>query len=240
MDFPKLRFVLCPGRNPDQKYLSYYNEIYRAWHKLWSETYTELKDPTPLYSDAFTRQDFIAAVFMNEKCQGFILFRHCDFSTAAARHDSYFQQWSELHLKKLSKIGNNILICGNLGIIPEARGKSTGIPMKYLVTGFAAEVIKHSVADVTIATPRKDKGVHTTAFGWGGQLIAKDVDWGHGVTVDLAYCTREDLLNAPDHELTPVIQKLWDEMLVIPENPLETINTISKYLHVGSMKKKVS
>lgn len=220
-----LQFILCPGRSPDKKYSDIYNQIYSAWHELWTSTYTELKDESPLHSDAFTRQDFIAAIFLKGQCQAFILFRHADLSLLSSVQDSYFQQWSELHLKRVSQLGNNVLICGNMGIVPGARKNSLGFSMKHLMLGFITEIVLHSTADVAISTPRKDRCVHSAVYRWGGVCIAEDVNWGLDIIVDLTAFYKTELLKCRDHEVVPLVQRLWSQMLVIPETPLESVNS---------------
>ncbi len=219
-----LRFILCPTKCPDPSYKHIYNEIYQAWHALWSQTYKELNDPSPLYSDAFTRQDFAAAIFKEDKCLAFILFRNLDLSLDSSFHDSYFEQWNEIHLKKVHQAGNHILICGNLGIAPLARQISLGFSMKDLLCGFIAEVALHSTSQIVISTPRKDKGVHTAAYRWGGVPIAQDIDWGLNVVVDLVALYKEELRKKRNHEILPLVLSLWDQMLVVPERPLETMS----------------
>jgi hypothetical protein len=220
-----LQFILCPGRNPDPRYLSTYNQIYRAWHQLWIATYAELKDDSALYSDAFTRQDFIASIFLKGQCQAFILFRHADLSQEPALHDSYFQQWSEIHRKRVAKTGQHVLICGNLGIVPNARQESLGFSMKHLMMGFITEIALQSQADSVISTPRKDRGVHSAVYRWGGVSIAQNIDWGLDVVVDLTAFYKKEVMENRDHELVPLVENLWKNMLVIPENPLETVNS---------------
>jgi hypothetical protein len=220
-----LQFILCPGRAPDEKYRGVYNEIYRSWHTVWTDAYSELQDASPLFSDAFTRQDFIAAIFLDGKCLAFILFRHMDLALSSTLNDSYFTQWSEIHRQKVSKLGRNILICSNLGIDPAARKQSLGFSMKHLMVGFITEIALQSAADVVLSTPRKDKGVHSAAYDWGAISIAQNINWGLDVIVDLTALVKEELLKKRTHELVPMIEKLWQDMLVIEERPIETVNS---------------
>lgn len=234
-----LQFVLCPGRSPEQEHSHIYDQIYESWHRLWTSTYAELKDESPLYSDTFTRQDFIAAIFFKGQCQAFILFRHANISHRSCLHDSYFQQWSELHLARVSQLGKNVLICGNMGIVPEARKNSLGFSMKHLMLGFITEIVLHSNADVTISTPRKDRDVHSAVYRWGGISIAQDIDWGLDVCVDLTAFYKDELLKNRNHELVPLVQSLWNQMLVIPETPLETVNSFLNPVTASVKNRKV-
>jgi hypothetical protein len=222
-----LRFVLCPGRNPEARHLDLYNQIYDSWHSVWQATYKELEDTSPLYSDAFTRQDYIAAIFDGSKCLAFLLFRLVDTQSRASLKDSYFEQWSELHRHKFSQAGKNILICGNLGIVPEARQETLGISLKHLITGFMTKIALHSAADISICTPRIDRGVHSAVYRWGAYPIAQNVDWGLNVLVDLVAFDKQSILAKHDHELVPLVSKLWQERLVIRETPLESVDSFS-------------
>ncbi|MES2801068.1 MAG: hypothetical protein V4654_01125 [Bdellovibrionota bacterium] len=228
-----LQLVLCPVRDPEIKYRSLFQKIYSCWHQVWTAAYGEAKhhqDHEDLKSDSFTRQDFVAAIFHNNECIAFILFRHADASLVTTQDDSFFTQWSEIHRKAAAKIGQRLLICGNLGVLPTFRQKSLGVSLKDLMGGVISEITLQSNADATLATPRRDRNVHGAAYKWGAVPIAQDISWGFGIQIDLISFHKANLLKHRDHELRPLIDELWQNKIVVNENIFESIE---KFKHTA-------
>lgn len=228
-DHLDLQLVLCPVRAPETKYTDIYNKIYKCWHTVWTSAYEEAKckkKEDVLKSDSFTRQDFVASVFHKDECIAFILFRYAHLKSLSTQDDSFFSQWSEIHLKKVSKIGNDLLICGNLGVTPSFRQKSLGISLKELICGIIAEITMQSTVDATLATPRRDRNVQGAAYQWGAVPIAQDIPWGFDINVDLISFHKSQLRKHRDHALRPLIDELWLNKLVVGKQNTETIEDL--------------
>lgn len=226
-----LKLVLCPTRNPEEKFLQIYNNIYNCWYKVWTAAYSEANCPLEhekLKSDTFTRHDFAAAVFHQDECIAFILFRYLDMSLATSLEDSFFSHWEETSMNSVKNLGRHIMVCGNLGVTPSIRIKTLrnalqGASLKDVMGGVISEVTIHSKASATLATPRRDKKVHTAAYNWGAYAITEDVAWGFGIQVDLAAFEKGELLQKRDHKLKPLIDNLWLNKLVVKKESFESI-----------------
>lgn len=221
-----LQLIICPTRDPEFKYAETYNKIYKCWHSVWSKAYAEVKyhsDNQCLKSDSFTRQDFVAAIFHKNECVAFILFRYAHLDLISLKDDSFFSQWSEIHIRAVSKQGPRLLICGNLGVIPTFRQKTLGISLKELICGLIMEITVQSEVDATLATPRRDKNVHSAAYLWGATPIAKDISWGFGINVDLISFNRTHLLQRQAHPIQHVIDNLWFNKIVIEHSSCDLI-----------------
>lgn len=240
-----LQLVLCPVRDPETKHSDTYNKIYKCWNSVWTAAYEEAKyqrKDDVLKSDSFTRQDFVAALFRKEECIAFILFRYVHLKSLSTQDDSFFSQWSEIHLKKVSKIGEDLLICGNLGVLPTFRQKTLGVSLKEIIGGVIAEITLQSTVDATLATPRRDRNVHEAAYQWGAVPVAQDIHWGFDINVDLISFHKAQLLKKRDHHLRPLIDELWLNKLVIEKLKTETIqdfkNTVPYSLQHSKISKK--
>lgn len=234
-----LQFVLCSGRNPESKHAFIYDKIYNAWLQVWTQAYADINEQNPLYSDTFTRQDVIAAVLHQGECLAFILFRHADLNRPATLNDSYFEQWKPEDLKKVAGFGDQILICGNFGIIPTARCEGLGFSVKALMLGYITEICLHSSCDIVISTPRRDKNINSVVYTWGGMKIAENVDWGHGVQVDLTAFIKQGILERRNHEVMPLVKELWSQRLVIREVAFEGVNDFENNIQfLDTFKKK--
>lgn len=227
----KLQLVLCPVREPEPKYKDYYEKIYKCWNSVWEAAYTEAnykKRSDDLKSDTFTRQDYAAAYFYENECVAFILFRHVDLSLQTTLDDSFFAHWSEIHRKAVSKIGNKIIICGNLGVAPTFRHNSLGFSLRDLFGGLITEVTLQSGADATIATPRRDRNMHGAAYRWGAFPIAQDIPWGYGIQIDLIAFCKEQILQHRNHELQSLSDQLWQNKLIIGSQVVELFKEFNK------------
>ena len=240
-----LQLVLCPVRDPETKHRDIYNKIYQCWNSVWTAAYAEAKcqrRDDALKSDSFTRQDFVAALFHKEECIAFILFRYAHLGSLSTKDDSFFSQWSEIHLKKVSKIGDDLLICGNLGVLPTFRQKTLGVSLKEIIGGVIAEITLQSTVDATLATPRRDRNVQKAAYQWGAVPIAQDIPWGFDINVDLILFHKSQLLKCRDHALRPLIDELWLNKLIIEKLNTETIqdfkNTVPYSLQSTKIDKK--
>lgn len=228
-----LQLVLCPVRQPDKKYKDLYDKIYKCWNLVWEEAYTAAhykKKSDDLKSDAFTRQDYAAAFFYEGECVAFILFRHIDMSLLSSQDDSFFTQWSEIHRKALSKIGNHFLITGNLGVLPTFRNKNLGVSLKDLMVGIVAEITLQSNADATIATPRRDRNVHGTSYNWGAIPIAQDVAWGCGIQIDLVAFCKDQVAQKRAQLKRPLLDELWLNKIVVGESNFESVDQLKDTL----------
>lgn len=219
-----LQLVLCPVREPEKKYKHLYDKIYKCWSQVWEAAYNEAnfkKRSDDLKSDGFTRQDYVAAFFYENECVAFVLFRHVDLNLATSLDDSFFAQWSEIHRKALSKIGSNVIICGNLGIAPSFRHSSLGFSLRDLFGGIITEITLQTNADATIATPRRDRNMHGAAYRWGAIPIAQDIPWGYGIQIDLIAFCKEHILQSRNHELQSLSDELWQNKIIIGNESIE-------------------
>jgi len=226
-----LQLVLCPVGGAEEKYRHLYHKIYKCWSQVWDATYNEVsykKESDYLKSDAFTRQDFTTAVFYKNECVALMLYRDIDINLQTAHDDSFFAQWGETHIKSLLQLGQRFVIASNLAVSPGFRSKNLGFSLKDFTVGLVAEVTLHSNADATIATPRRDRNVHESCYDWGAITIADDVSWGCGIQVDLvAFCQKKILLRR-EHELRPLIDKLWRNKIIVQDNVYGTLSQLCK------------
>jgi len=221
----KIQFVLCPGRFPRAEFKDLYNQIYNCWHDVWSQAFQELHGDTQLVSDNFTRQDFVGAVLVDGQCKAMSLYRHMEAQHPTLERDSYFSNWGETHRKHLASRGPQILVCSHFTIHPTARKDLLGFSMRDVLMGTCSEVAIHTAAQGMTGAMRKDRKVHGLALTWGAILIASDVPSGHGDLVDLVGFFKEDVTKNRKHEYVSLVEKLWTERLIIPQDLPETMDS---------------
>lgn len=174
-----------PGMNPTRDLRDKYNAIYDHWRAVWGPTFSELDGSETLYSDEFTRQDYIIGLFLKSECIAAICYRKCDLSLPATRKDSYFKIWPEDAIGALADAGPVSIIGSQISVAQEARQlQFNNWKVKTILSFvflFQMEKIK---ADAITGTMRADKGMHDLFYGLGALPLKKDC-FIHGVPVDL-------------------------------------------------------
>jgi len=217
MNKSKLQYVVCPGNNPDPSFQEYYNKIYDCWDTVWSDAYKEMKFDKELWSDSFTRQNYIGAIFYQERCLGLCFFRWANADLMDFSKDSYFSYWNEQDLKALTLNGPHVIISSNFTIHPLARKGNLDFSMKDLLTGISVEFFMNANADAMAANLRVDKKVNDACAKWGAELIRPNVHVSGGICGDLMVFYKSQVLKRPQLELEDEVKRLWHNRLVIPQ-----------------------
>lgn len=177
-----------------------------------------MKIDKPLYSDVFTRQDFVGAVLYENKCVGVSCFRWANYETDDFAKDSYFSLWEKSDLKQAAQFGSRIIICSNLAVHPLARGSSLGVSMRDLLTGMTTEVFRSANVDAMAAHIRIDKKVNEACAMWGAQMIRPNIHFSGGIAGDFMVFSKESVAQRAPHELDLVLRDLWQNRLIVPKD----------------------
>lgn len=217
MSDPKkdFRYIMCPGSQPEEQYVHLHQKIYACWDEVWSKAFQELKVTKPLFSDPFTRQDYVGALLYKDRCVGMSFFRWADASRTDFAKDSYFANWSAEHLEQLCSRGSKIIVCSNFTIHPDARGMQLGLSTKDLLLGMLVETFLHSQANAMTGATRRDRKVNDVCLRWGALEIAAEIPSGYGDLVDLVGFFKDHISQSPPHILKPLARTLWNERLEI-------------------------
>ncbi len=216
-------YVLCPGSMPEQSDLKVYNEIFTCWKDVWSTTFTELNVTKQLFSDAFTRQDYIGALYYKNTCFALAFYRWADATRSDFSNDSYFSNWSPEHQKALCSRGNNIIVCSQFTVHPFGRGSNLGVSGKDLLMGIIVETYMNSNADAMTGAVRVDRGVNGAGERWGAYVIDRKVpcDFGEKNT-DLIALFKDHINQHAKHPLDNVVKEIWNNRLVLQRKSIGT------------------
>jgi hypothetical protein len=215
MNKSKLKYVICPGNNPAEEFQPMYKSMYDCWQTVWSEAYKEMKFEAGLYSDAFTRQDYIGGLFYEDRCLALCFFRWANSSLPDFASDSYFSYWNKEDLAQLTLNGPQVIISSNFTIHPLARKGNLDFSMKDLLTGISVEFFMHANADSMAANLRVDKKVNDACAKWGADLIRSNVHVSGGICGDLMVFYKEKVLQRETLDLEIDVKRLWNQRLVI-------------------------
>jgi hypothetical protein len=184
---------------------------YELWRDGWTATLREVAGIERLYSDEFTRQDEIVAVFRAGVCIAVGGLRWADLSLPAAREDSYFGRWPEPVLVRLER--SLVCITSNTLVAPEWRGariELEGSPPMTLQVAMIALPIQRwldSPARFVVGVARNDRAMNRTARGLGMSRYA--TIRVHGIESDIMVGERSTA--APPG---PVVETLWNRRIV--------------------------
>lgn len=114
--------ILSPKSN-DPNNQALYQQAYDTWNFVWQETFREIfKSDYVLHSNDFTRQNYIQALFMGDKCIALDLIREVDVRNPIDRDDSWLKIWNRSDLEKLTTDGHNkVLVNSYFTVHPQYR-----------------------------------------------------------------------------------------------------------------------
>lgn len=88
-----MQMVILPARDLMPAYKSYYLATYDTYSAVWSKAFSELDKPGPIFSNDFTRQDYIVSIMDGATCAACSFFREVNISNPVHRQDSWFKEW---------------------------------------------------------------------------------------------------------------------------------------------------
>lgn len=211
-----MQLYILPAHSPPSAYYSIYNACFDLWESVWSSTLRELDGLEVLFSDAFTRQDFFGAAFVQGKPAALCCFKNLDLGVSSSRKDSWFAPWPKDLLEELAQEFPQALIPSWMTVHPDFRktanyqGPNFGLLMSELISLCCL----HQGADIAFGTPRKDRSVNKLVSQAGATCLVPDVKH-HGVLVDLVAFFPEKL---KDLSFSQEIQSLWQNRIHL-QNP---------------------
>ena len=216
LELKDLKYYLIPGEGVDSAYAPLYTEAYRMWREVWSQTFLELDGSAQIFSDDFTRQSLIGAIFFKDQCVAMSVHHEVNFEYLAAREDSYFKAWPKEAMAELVRNGKDVLICSHLTVASAFRGEVIpGLSLKNLTMAMSVRLLLDSEFSVMTGTMRNNRGAQRTAYATGATPIMANAQM-HGVDVDLVGWYKDEVLkntNLNDHLWT---SSLWASHQEIP------------------------
>lgn len=158
-------------------------EAYRCWRATWRDAFVELGQHSELYSDDFTRQHEVGAVFQHDECIALSFFRWVDLSVPMNRDDSYFRVWPEEARAEACREGSRICVSSSFTLAAGYR-RSEVCSLKDVLVALIIERFLASDADAVVGTVRNNRGVDKLIYRNGFLPILHKRKM-YGVDVDL-------------------------------------------------------
>lgn len=203
-----LKYVVFPGSTIEP--IEAANAVYRTWKLVWSKAFLELDGNGQVFSDGFTRQTKIGAVFYKDICVSLSAFREVNFSSPFQSEDSLLSAWDPEAFRILLSDGPKVSICSYLSVHPEFRGEvAPGVTLKLITTYLCAKMLVNSDCNVMTGTMRCNRGTDKSAYASGATFIKKSVM--HDVEVDLVGFYKKHILANQGQYQHLWAEKLWNE-----------------------------
>lgn len=175
-DLKDFRYIVMGGKNVPSEVKTEHEQAFLSWQNTWKLAYQEMGDPKVIFSDNFTRNTEVGALFYKDECAALTCFQRMNFNEATARSDSFFQYWSDANIVELCKDGKNVLMCQGLAVAKQFRGEiAPEVRLKVLIIELSAKYLLKTRFDVMAGAMRKERGTHKSAYMAGATLIAPSV-----------------------------------------------------------------
>lgn len=197
----------------DQIYLE---QAYQAWREVWCDVFNnEMGLNTALYSNDFSRQTYVMALFQNQQCIGVAFMREIDFRSQIAVDDSYFRFWPQEVLEELKNKHQKVMIASNFTITHAFR-RSREFEWKTLFFALYKDFYNTLDAKFMITAARKLKANEKLCYDVGGVCLMKDVAYkseGSATTqetTDILYWRPHIQFSLLNPELQKLREEIWE------------------------------
>ncbi len=204
-----LQLIIMPGQRPPLWQRTMYETAFETWRAVWEEAAQEIENfPKKVYSNDFTRQDEILAVFRGEDCTSLGFWSELDMTFEACRSDQYFQSWDQASLNQLTKFGMNIGKYSYFTVSKPYRlwSREKGISLTDLQVALFGFRLLESECTAMTGTTRNNRKINLVCERGGAQVIRRDV-MQYGSEVDLMAWYRHTV--SPYKEIEYLAHRLW-------------------------------
>lgn len=205
-------YTLLPLRPPLLAYSELYREAYRCWLQVWESVYRKFDIPHLFFSDNFSRQDEVSAIYLEGRCIGVTMHRIVDFSIFDFSRDSYFVDWTSEDIDKLLAHGPKIFLANHLAVDPAFRNFRENLHFKCVFMNFVGRRFLETDCDTVGMITRRDRAVNDESTKIGSTLIRGNADYLKGKDkVDLVAVYRKDVkIVHPEPETQKFCDYLWN------------------------------
>ncbi len=187
-----------------------------CWRDTWGAMLRDLDGEELRFSDDFSRQDEIGALFSGSECVGLSGYRFLDLSLPWLRRDSYFAPWPETLLEQIAATSPRVCVGSNLVVAPSWRGALTPMRVSEMLLALAVQRFVASDAQIMLGTMRNDRRMNHISYRMGAMPLSTNVIHHH-VAVDLVMFTR----NTVDDIGLPPIRWVRPASSPVEERPHE-------------------
>ncbi len=179
----KYKFYILPGKallerqfaTPNQVYLS----SYKIFKKVWQDTFKELESRHfEMFSNEFTRQDRIHALFYDDVCIGLTCIRRVNLYNPVDLDDSWFKSWNPKYFEMLRKQNETeALVNSFFTVHPDFRKSLKKFPIhpSFLLGALSIMDQINTEENLMLGMMRTDRSMQRLGQAWGSDVIESAV-----------------------------------------------------------------
>ena len=213
MSIENYQLILLPCHPPITDNLrEAYESTYTLWKNVWSKTLKELDGLETLHSDEFTRYDFAAVIFKNNKAVSMFCCNEIDLKLSASLEDSWFSCWpKEVLLAEQERPGLGVIAAW---FCTDPKHRKSKNQSTFNLTQVCAEIFSRIVLDnnynLGYGVTRNNRSVGKYAQNLGSTTIKKA--HAHGCEVDLIFL-EPSLIAKTTNSYSSESHRLWENRI---------------------------
>ncbi|MBY0517848.1 MAG: hypothetical protein K2P81_13140 [Bacteriovoracaceae bacterium] len=230
------KLFVFSGRERETHSIKLLEDIYQQWKKVWVDVFqNEMQLDHRFYSDDFTRQDKIIALYFKDMFVGTAFIREVNQLSTPIMEDSCFRYWPKAILESIKESSIKMSIASHFTIHHDFRGRDQIINWKDLFLSLYLESFKSSDSEILVTAARKKKSNENLCYKFGAKPFSKGLPYlidgknqAGDEEVDLLFWSKE-ILELEDRKLRNVKNIIWKSRFESSE-----INYLNKeVLHVS-------
>lgn len=210
--YQDLTLSQLPGKYLGQRLKKFYEEAFSFWHFHWDKAFKEIGLNFEVTCEEFFRHEFILVLSYKKKIVGVALMDSFDLSNSIHRRHSYFKNYPEIIVEKLTKISHGALArtFGYLAVDPQYR---KNYRLADILLGLAVNKVLSEPNPFLITYTRNTRKTHELTYRLGAIPVAEGLTI-RGEGSDFVYFDRSSLKALLEHPQYSVIKSLWDRRIV--------------------------
>ena len=220
-------YLIMPSSHPVKGYEKEYEAAYKCWRTSWMKFRSEIGLEDKLYSDAFIIPDEMGVVFYKGECVGLSCFTYGSLNKDSTLDNSYFKGWTDLALKRIRNISENVVLCSQFTVGPEFTGKNHVVRWKEIVSLYTLLRFENSMAGVMAGQLNLSRKMNDAAGkSFGATILEESLPYIYGpdVNVQLVAYVRDEIEKMKtEKEIHKLCETLWSQAKCISNYPM--INT---------------
>jgi hypothetical protein len=198
------------GNQVESRLVDKYKKIYQHWDSIWSAAFQEVNEGDRFFSDHFTRQDEIMALFYKDECISVCCHRLANMALPSFRKDSYFQAWPDDAIAKLRSQGDQVVIDNLISVDPRFRKLQNGIKFIELMSYMSFRHLSRLKASSITAASRNARSMNSIFEKFEPMVLASDVIF-HGESTSLYALFPEQM---SFRNIAPDLRGFGDDLLL--------------------------
>ncbi len=194
-----MQMVVFAAKDYSPRTKSVYMATYRTYEEVWAKAFPELDKPSAIFSNDFTRQDYIVSLMDGDTCAACSFFREVNIKNPIHRKDSWFKEWPNEIFDKLTNDGLNSGLIYSYGTVHSDYRKSKRPELKtFLLIGYLSMLqAQQDQFQLMFGATRNSHKVDEACSSWGSITLKENISY-FNTNADLVVFTPSSVSSASE------------------------------------------